>query len=130
MKKSCSRIERSPKVLLFILVLLVVGHWSFAQVPVTVQSQGASATPAGGAPLTITLQDALQRARQNDPQYRAAVTDLGLAREDRVQARAALLPNLNYNTSFIYTQGTGALPVSCRTSTLGCPTSKFIANNG
>jgi len=131
MKKSSSRIEHSPKVLLFILVLLVVGHWSFAQVPVTVQSQGASATPASGAPLTITLQDALQRARQNDPQYRsAAVTDLGLAREDRVQARAALLPSVNYNNSFIYTEGTGGVPASCATSTLGCPTSRFIANNG
>ena len=107
------------------------GHLSFAQVPVTGQSQGASATPASGAPLTITLQDALQRARQNDPQYRsAAVTDLGLAREDRVQARAALLPNVSYNNSFIYTQGTGALPVTCLNSTLGCPTARFIANNG
>jgi outer membrane protein TolC len=128
--ESPSRIEQCTRQLVFILVLLAVGHWSFAQVPITVQTQGASATPAAGAPLTITLQDALQRARQNDPQYRAAVTDLGLAREDRVQARAALLPNLNYNTSFIYTEGTGALPVSCKNSTLGCPTSKFVANNG
>jgi outer membrane protein TolC len=129
--QSSSHIEPSPKRVVFILVLLVVGHLSFAQVPVTVQSQGASATPASGAPLTITLQDALQRARQNDPQYRAAaVTDLGLAREDRVQARAALLPGVNYNNSFIYTQGTGGVPASCATSTLGCPTSRFIANNG
>ena len=130
-KKSSSRIEHSPKRVVFILVLLMFGHLSFAQVPVTGQSQGASATPASGAPLTITLQDALQRARQNDPQYRsAAVTDLGLAREDRVQARAALLPNVSYNNSFIYTQGTGALPVTCLNSTLGCPTARFIANNG
>jgi outer membrane protein TolC len=116
--------------LVFILVLLAIGYSSFAQVTITTQTQGASATPASGPPLTITLQDALQRARQNDPQYRAAITDLGLAREDRVQARAGLLPNLNYNNSFIYTQGTSPLPASCATSTLGCPTSKFIANNG
>jgi outer membrane protein TolC len=129
--KSSSRIGHNPKSLLFILVLLMVGHWSFAQVPVTVQSQGASATPASGAPLTITLQDALQRARQSDPQYRAAaVTDLGLAREDRVQTRAALLPGVNYNNSFIYTQGTGPFPASCLTTTAGCPTARFIANNG
>ena len=82
------------------------------------------------APLTITFQDALQRARQNEPQYRSAQTDLGLAKEDRVQARAALLPDVNYNTSFIYTQGTGALPASCQSSTAGCPTSRFVANNG
>lgn len=66
----------------------------------------------------------------NDPQYRSAVTDLGLAREDRVQARAGLLPNVSYNSSFIYTQGTGALPVNCAATTVGCPSSKFIANNG
>ena len=83
-----------------------------------------------GAPDTITLKDALERARSNNPQYRSALTDLGLAREDRVQARAALLPNVNYDTSFIYTEGTGPLPVACANPTLGCPTSRFIANNG
>ena len=91
----------------------------------TLSAQGQS------APLTLTLQDALQRARLNDPQYRSAVTDLGLAREDRVQARAGLLPDVNYNNSFIYTQGTGPLPTNCQTSPLGCTTgSRFIANNG
>ena len=53
-----------------------------------------------------------------------------MAKEDRVQARAGLLPDVNYNTSFIYTQGTGAVPASCQTSTAGCPTSRFVANNG
>src|SRR5207245_1944796 len=65
-----------------------------------------------------------ERARINDPQYRSALTDLGLAREDRVQARAGLLPNVSYNGSFIYTQGTGH-PPSCAPS---C-TPRFIANN-
>jgi outer membrane protein TolC len=82
----------------------------------------------GGAPLTITLQDALKRAGQNDPQYRSAMTDLGLAKEDRVQARAGLLPSANYNTSFIYTEGTGQ-PTICANN-LTCPASRFIANNG
>jgi outer membrane protein TolC len=95
---------------------------SFAQVAPANQSQTA--------PLTITLQDALQRARLNEPQYRSAITDLGMAREDRVQARAGLLPGVSFNNSFVYTQGTGPLPASCQTSTSGCPTSRFIANNG
>jgi outer membrane protein TolC len=82
----------------------------------------------GGAPLTITLQDALKRAGQNDPQYRSAITDLGLAKEDRVQARAGLLPSVNYNTSFIYSEGTGQ-PTLCANN-LTCPASRFIANNG
>src|SRR5579864_7041870 len=106
----------------FILVLWGYAPRSFAQATTTPQAQGA--------PLTITLQDALQRARQNDPQYRSAMTDLGLAHEDRVQARAGLLPNVNYNTSFIYTEGTGPLPATCLTPTATCQNSKFIANNG
>jgi outer membrane protein len=125
-----SRIGRGSNLWLLILVLLAVGSSSFAQVTLNVPPQSGGATPTSGAPITITLQDALQRARQNDPQYRSAITDLGLAREDRVQARAGVLPNLNYNNSFIYTQGTGPLPVNCVAAPLGCPTSKFIANNG
>jgi outer membrane protein TolC len=120
--------QRSTHAIL--ILVLAVGGSSFAQVAITAQTQVANTTPTTGAPVTITLQDALQRARVNNTQYRSAITDLGLAREDRVQARAALLPNVNYNTSFIYTQGTGPVPASCATSTLGCPTSKFIANNG
>ena len=103
-----------------ILVLSLGRQQGFAQV--------AHADQNHGAPLTITLQDALQRARQNDPQFRSAITDLGLAREDRVQARAALLPDVNYNNAFIYTQGTGPLPESCN-NTGTCPPFRFIANN-
>src|SRR5260370_9377691 len=57
------------------------------------------------APLTVTLPDALARAQTNAPQYRAALTEYGVARENRVQSRAALLPNVNYNAQFLYTQG-------------------------
>ena len=104
------------------LALIAGSTAGFAQVLTPEQSQSA--------PLTITLQDALQRARQNEPQYRSSITDFGLAREDRVQARGALLPNVSYDNSFIYTQGTGPVPASCQSSTAGCPTSRFIANNG
>jgi outer membrane protein TolC len=125
-----SHIGPRTKLWISILVLLAFGGSSFAQVTLTAQTSTASATPASGAPITITLQDALQRARLNDPQYRSAVTDLGLVREDRVQARAGLLPGVNYNNSFIYTQGTGPLPVSCVNATVSCPAARFIANNG
>src|SRR5579859_4450588 len=97
-----------------------IGHWTQAVLVVLGLLGGASAgfaqatpsTPSPGAPLTITLQDALQRARQNDPQYHDSITQLGLAREDRVQARAGLLPDVNFTSSFLYTQGTGPLPTS------------------
>ena len=101
-KTIVSRIEVLVRLPISILVLLATSSMGFAQA--TPSSQNLT------APLTLTLQDALQRARQNTPEYRAAITDLGLAREDRVQARAMLLPDVNYNTSYIYTQGTGTLP--------------------
>src|SRR5437879_3770634 len=114
--------------LVSVLGLLLSATSSFAQAPP--QSPQAAISVEGAAPLTITLQDALHRARQNDPQFRSALTDLGLAREDRVQARAGLLPNLSYNNSFIYTQGTGPQPAGCAlTSTCGS-FPRFIANNG
>jgi outer membrane protein TolC len=59
--------------------------------------------------LTITLADAIQRARANAPQFHAALTEAGLAREDRVQARAALLPDVGYTTGAIYTEPNGTL---------------------
>ena len=129
-KQTRSHFRQCMNSLGLILIFLLAGGSSFAQVTITEQAQGAGASPTTGAPVTITLQDALARARSNNPQYRSALTDLGLAREDRVQARAALLPNVNYDTSFIYTEGTGPLPVACANPTLGCPTSRFIANNG
>jgi len=109
---------------LFILVLTAAAPALFAQAPtstleVSQPPQGARATAGGDTSLTITLQDALERARANDPQYHAALTDLGVAREDRVQARAGLLPGVTYNNSFIYTEGTGR-----------SGTSRFVANNG
>jgi outer membrane protein TolC len=69
------------------------------------------------APLTLTLQDALARARANSVQFQAALTDQGLAHQDNVQARAALLPSVNYNNAYLYTQGNG--------TTAG----RFIASN-
>lgn len=69
------------------------------------------------APLVLTFQDAVTRARNNMPQFLAARTDLGLAHEDKVQARAALLPSVTYNSQFLYTQPNGS------------PSGVFIANN-
>ena len=123
--ESCSRtpchFRKAFLLTILSLVLSVATPSGFAQT--------ANVDANQTAPLTITLQDALQRTRQNDPQYRSALTDVGLAKQDRVQARAALLPDVNYNTSFIYTQGTGPLPESCKNSGT-CPTFRFIANNG
>jgi outer membrane protein TolC len=58
-------------------------------------------------PLTITLQDALGLARTNSSIYRAAITDAAVAHEDKIQARAALLPGISYTTGYLYTEGNG-----------------------
>jgi len=60
------------------------------------------------APLTLTLQDALARARSNSVPFQAALTDQGVAHEDKVQARANLLPSVNYNTQVLYTEPNGS----------------------
>jgi outer membrane protein TolC len=69
-------------------------------------AQQTTSLPAA-PPLRLTLQDALARARRNSVTYQSALTDAGLAREDKYQARAALLPSVTYNTSGIYTEGNG-----------------------
>jgi len=86
----------------------------------TAKQQG---TPPG-VPIRLTLQDALALARKNSTTYQAAVTGAGLAREDRTQARDALLPSVAYNNSAIYTQSAGpGLASKTGVSVI------FIANN-
>lgn len=80
-------------------------------------STTANATQAIAQRKAITLEDALARARKNNTTFLAADTEAKIAREDRVQARDALLPQVSYNNGFLYTQGTGTNPV------------RFIANN-
>jgi outer membrane protein TolC len=64
-------------------------------------------TPATSPVLRLTLQDALARARKNSTQFQSALTDTALAREDKTQARDALLPGVNYNTQALYTDSNG-----------------------
>lgn len=63
-----------------------------------------------GPPRTLTLQDALDRAKQFDEQFQAAVSDAQIAGEDRVQARAALLPNLSHTTEYLGNSPNGVNP--------------------
>jgi outer membrane protein TolC len=131
-KRASSQTGRKGLARVFTMVLSLIPNALFAQAPTSQVSLGLATAPGNAspdaAPLMITLQDALQRARGNDPQFHSALTDLGVARQDKVQARAALLPNINLNNSFIYTEGTGQPPACALSST--CPASRFIANNG
>jgi outer membrane protein TolC len=71
-----------------------------------------------GPPLRLTLQDALARARTVNPQLLSASLAAQIAHEDAVQAKAALLPNAQGLSQFIYTQPNGT------------PTGIFVSNDG
>jgi hypothetical protein len=62
-----------------------------AQQPTPPVSQSAPAAP-GGQPITLDLKGAIGRARDYSQQCLQAYTATGLAKEDRVQAKAALFP--------------------------------------
>ena len=109
-----------------VLVLLLLSATA------TMLAQGAAPSPSLGsqAPLTLTLQDALKLARSNNVQFQAALTEQAFSHEDKVQARAALLPSLTYNNDFIYTQpATGPTGSANPGQTASTSVPKFIANN-
>ena len=68
--------------------------------------------------LKITLPEALARAKANATQLLSANIATQLAREDTVQAKAALLPGVNALSQYLYTQPNGA------------SSGVFVANNG
>jgi outer membrane protein len=71
-------------------------------------------------PLTITLQDALQRAQKNSAEFLSAVSDVKSAHEDFIQARAERLPQVSYDMTYLGTQGNGGLVSDGR----------FVTNDG
>jgi outer membrane protein TolC len=85
-----------------------------AQVEATPQAASEGAQPSSqantGAPVTITLQDAIARARKYYSVYRSAETNAALAQENSKQARASLLPSISYTQQFLGTQGNGTTP--------------------
>jgi outer membrane protein len=81
------------------------------------QSVSTPQSAANAQKISLTVADALVRAKANNPTFQAALTKFGLARQDTVQARAAILPSVDYNNSFLYTEGNGT------------PSGRFIANN-
>ena len=70
-------------------------------------------------PTTVTLKDALERARKLDPTVLSAVSDAKSAREDRIQAKNGLLPSLTGTSQYLNTQGNGITPDG-----------RFVTNDG
>jgi outer membrane protein TolC len=94
-----------------IVLLLVLG------MGLAFHSTAAGQSP-GVTPIRITLQNALERARTNSQPFQSATIAAELVHEDRIQARAALLPSVNYMNQFIYTEPNGT------------PSGVFVANDG
>jgi outer membrane protein TolC len=70
----------------------------------TAQSSSSATTTDSTDPVAVSLSTALALARKNSIVYQASVADAGSAREDRTQARDALLPQVAYNNQYLYTQ--------------------------
>ncbi len=88
-----------------------------AQVPAPNNAPPPAQTPAPPVP-SITLQDAIARARQYGNQIQTANLAVLLAKEDTTQAKTLRLPTLNAFNQFIYTEGNGT------------PSGVFVANDG
>jgi outer membrane protein TolC len=82
--------------------------------PPSAQNTAGSTEPT----LTLTLQDALERARTYSQPLLAANISAQLAHEDSVQAKASLLPTASGFSQFIYTQPNGT------------PSGVFVPNDG
>jgi outer membrane protein TolC len=123
MKGSC-RVPWAAAGLAFLVCALTSVAQEANPEPVSAQQPAPQASAPSTAPLRLTLQDALDRARKNNVQFQAALTTAALARQDRTQARNALLPTVTYNNSIIYTKG---VPLGTQ-AFIGAPVI-FIANN-
>jgi outer membrane protein TolC len=72
-----------------------------------------------GAPLVVTLADALQRAKQYEPTFLASAADAANAVDDRAQAKASMLPAFGATTQYLGNQ-----------SSPGLRTGRFVSMDG
>ncbi|HUL33185.1 MAG TPA: TolC family protein [Candidatus Eisenbacteria bacterium] len=77
------------------------------------------APESSGAPITLSLTEALARAQENSPQFEAAVVAVEMAHENHVQASAAMKPSLAFQMDYLNTQGNGISPVG-----------RYVTNDG
>ena len=114
------------------LLLVAFATLPFLSGVVAVRAQGQTEEPSAslqlaqpgggensGPPITLTLHDALEAARKYDTAYASAMTDARLAHEDRLQHRAAHLPEVSFTTQELLTKGNGLLP-----------SGRFVSNDG
>ena len=127
-------LRRPHKRLLQLACLATLASATFAQQPAAPAAIAQSAPVAAQPPAAaITLDDAIARARTNEPTFAAAVAASRNAALDQSIARAAMLPNAVYNNQFIYTQGgAGLIPDPAKLKDplqRSASLPRFIANN-
>ncbi|HEX3569362.1 MAG TPA: TolC family protein [Acidobacteriaceae bacterium] len=98
------------------------GQPTVAMPSAPVPSQPAPA--AGIAAPAITLDEAINRARTNEPTFVAAIAAQRNAQLDRSIARAALLPSIDYHNQYLYTEG-----VRCPVSNKICADNAGLSSN-
>jgi outer membrane protein TolC len=118
-------------------VLPIAALLCFATLTLNAQGTAGASVPSSAAaaqgtvPVAITLDEAISRARANEPGFAAAVAASRVSDLDRSIARAALLPSAVYHNQFIYTQpatgATGSGNASAASPAVTTP--RFIANN-
>jgi outer membrane protein TolC len=103
------RVSFFPRILLGTAVSLLPAAGQ--QNPILPQQPGPQVKmPTAQAPLTLTLQDALARAQRYETSFLAAANAADIAREDTLQARAALYPSVGLRSEYLNTQGNGVFP--------------------
>jgi outer membrane protein TolC len=93
--------------------------------PAELLAQQVSAAPA--ASTAISLDEAISRARANEPTFAAALAASRVSALDRSIAHSALLPSAVYHNQYLYTQPNGATNQAGSTGSQPAP--RFIANN-
>lgn len=98
----------------------------WASVPVAASAQQVQAAANAPTP-SISLDEAISRARANEPAFASAVAVSKASALGVSIARAGLLPSVIYHNQFLYTQPNGATAQD--PSGLPQPGFRFIANN-
>jgi outer membrane protein TolC len=108
-------------------LMLRLSFIAFAFSLTTALAQVSAVPTTGPTSESITLEQAIARARANEPNFAAAVAARGVSALDHSIARAALLPNVSYHNQVLYTQPNGALNGGGPIGSQSAP--RFIANN-
>ncbi len=102
-----------------------LAHW-FVLIQILGLPACGALAQAPAPEVVVTLDEAIRRARMNEPAYVASAANTRIASLDRSIARAALLPSINFHSQGIYTQPTRT---PAQATTLDT-SPRFIANNG